>query len=182
MATAPARLKQAIGNHLQKVAAVDVGLRQLTQLNKNTEGAEKVNKLAVKKNFDVVFSLCKEFRFRVPSVGALGEARMTDTDVVPKFHDPGAQRAWAKYECTKLRMLVAHSARLFQRSGSSECAKIDMLMTLSNQMFNNRSTEEMPEDQDEAEHPGIEHEDGIQIISSDSGGEDDLECAYPSLV
>ena len=130
-------MKQAIGNNLQKVAAVNVGSRELTQLNRNTEGVEKVNKLAVQKNFDVVFPLCKEFRFRMPSVGALGEALMTDTDVVPKFHDAVAQRAWAKYECTKLRMLVAHSARLCHRSGSSKCAKINMLMTLPNQMFNN---------------------------------------------
>ena len=63
MATVPGRLKQAIGNNLQKVAAVDVGSRQLTQLNRNTEGVEKENKLAVQKNFDVVFPLCKEFLF-----------------------------------------------------------------------------------------------------------------------
>ena len=181
MSTVPATLKRAIGKPLETIAAEDADSRQLSQLIRNTEGVEKVNKLTVQKNFDVVLPLCKEFRFRMPPVGALVEALMTDTDVVPKFHSPVAQRAWAKYECTKLRMLVAHCARLCQRSGSSKCTKINMLMTLWKEIFKDHSTEEMPEDQHD-HHPGIEHEDDIEIISSDSGGEEDLECPYPSLV
>ena len=163
--------------HLQKVASVDSAKREIVELQKSVEGVEVVNKGVVEKNFDVAFALCNEFQFWMPALSLLTDALLTQYPNVVPDGVPAARRAWAKYECTKQRMLVAHSYRMCSRSGSSNSIQINMLTTLW------KKSKDLPEQDNDDKLPDyIAQSDSDDVIQIESGDDGEDQCPFPDLV
>ena len=125
-----ARMMKSIGPLLEKVASEHPSSRAIVNFSKSFEGVESINKQVVEKHFDIAFALGREFLFRMPPASLFIDALLASAShVVPVQHEV-ARRAWAKCECTKLRMLVAHTTRLCQRAEYSNSVKINMIKTL----------------------------------------------------
>lgn len=103
-------------------------------------GLEKCDIAAIEKNFEVIYGMCKEFKFKPPVTSKFMEMlkNMDEEHFENTLLTKGAiteRQTMYRYEAQKVRISMKYSERLCKRAHWSRSMKINILKDLWREMF-----------------------------------------------